>query len=75
MSCSIRCVCSGALRGGYVVVNCNPLYKARELEYQLRDCEATTIVILENFARTLMKVARRYPIKHIVMARWAICWD
>ena len=59
----------GALRGGYVVVNCNPLYKARELEYQLRDCDATTIVILENFARTLMKVARRYPIKHIVMAR------
>ncbi|WP_319240481.1 long-chain-fatty-acid--CoA ligase [uncultured Propionivibrio sp.] len=59
----------GALRAGCVVVNCNPLYKARELEYQLRDCGATTIVILENFARTLMKVVRRYPVEHIVMAR------
>ena len=59
----------GALRGGYVVVNCNPLYKARELEYQIRDCGARTIVILENFSRTLMKVVRRVPVEHIVIAR------
>src|SRR5208283_4616661 len=27
----------GALRGGYVVVNCSPLYTARELQRQLAD--------------------------------------
>ena len=40
----------GALRAGYVVVNCNPLYTARELERQLADSGAETIVIIENFA-------------------------
>src|SRR5690348_7446831 len=41
------------LRAGYVVVNVNPLYTARELEHQLKDSGAEAIVILENFARTL----------------------
>lgn len=59
----------GALRGGYVVVNCNPLYKARELEYQLKDSGAQTIIILENFSRTLMKAVRRAPVQNIVIAR------
>lgn len=27
----------GVLRAGYTVVNCNPLYTARELEHQLKD--------------------------------------
>jgi long-chain acyl-CoA synthetase len=43
----------GTLRAGYVVVNCNPLYTPRELEHQLKDSGAETIVILENFAHTL----------------------
>jgi long-chain acyl-CoA synthetase len=41
------------LRAGYVVVNVNPLYTARELEHQLNDSGAEAIVILENFATTL----------------------
>ena len=28
----------GVLRAGMVVVNVNPLYTARELEHQLKDC-------------------------------------
>ncbi len=59
----------GALRGGYIVVSCNPLYKPRELEYQLKDSGARTIVVLENFARTLMRATRRVPIDNIVIAR------
>jgi long-chain acyl-CoA synthetase len=43
----------GALRAGYVVVNVNPLYTARELEHQLKDSGAEAIVILENFAHVL----------------------
>ena len=59
----------GALRGGYTVVNCNPLYTGRELEFQLKDSGAETIVILENFAHTLESVLAQTPIKNIVMAR------
>ena len=40
----------GALRAGYVVVNCNPLYSPRELKHQLVDSGAEAIVVLENFA-------------------------
>src|SRR6478609_7595519 len=59
---------SAVLRAGYTCVNVNPLYTARELEHQLRDSGATTIVILENFARTLEEVIDRTPVKHVVMA-------
>lgn len=56
------------LRAGYTCVNVNPLYTARELEHQLNDSGATTIVILENFAHTLADVIERTPIRHIVMS-------
>ncbi len=46
----------GALLAGCVVVNTNPQYTARELEYQLKDSGATAIVVLENFAHTLQEV-------------------
>lgn len=46
----------GVLRAGLTVVNVNPLYTPRELEYQLADSESTTIVILSNFAKTLQTV-------------------
>ena len=58
----------GALRAGYVVVNVNPLYTARELEHQLKDAGAEAIVILENFAHTLEHVRAQVPVKHIVVA-------
>jgi long-chain acyl-CoA synthetase len=59
----------GALRAGYVVVNCNPLYTARELEHQLKDSGAEVIVILDNFASTLQEVIQHVPVKHVVVAR------
>ena len=59
----------GALRAGYVVVNCNPLYTPRELEHQLRDSGAETIVILDNFAHTLERVIKTTAIKQVVLAR------
>jgi long-chain acyl-CoA synthetase len=58
----------GALRAGYIVVNVNPLYTARELEHQLRDSGAEAIVILENFARTLQEVLPRTSVRHVVLA-------
>ncbi len=59
---------AGILRAGFTCVNVNPLYTPRELEHQLKDSGATTIVILENFASTLEEVIDRTPIKHVVIA-------
>src|SRR6185312_1274656 len=56
----------GALRAGLTVVNCNPLYTPRELEYQLNDSGADAIVILENFARTLEEVVGRTRVRSVV---------
>jgi long-chain acyl-CoA synthetase len=47
-------------------VNCNPLYTPRELEHQLNDSGAETIIILENFARTLEEVIGRTKVKTVV---------
>ena len=56
------------LRAGYVVVNVNPLYTARELEHQLKDSGAEAIVILENFCTTLEQVVARTAVRHVVVA-------
>ena len=56
----------GALRAGLVVVNCNPLYTPRELEYQLIDSGAKAIVVLENFAKTVEAVVQSTPVRTVV---------
>ncbi len=61
-------VIAGVLRAGLVVVNVNPLYTPRELEYQLVDSGAKAMVVLENFANTLEKVIARTQVKHVVVA-------
>ncbi|SMF06538.1 long-chain-fatty-acid--CoA ligase [Pseudogulbenkiania subflava] len=58
----------GTLRAGLTVVNVNPLYTPRELEHQLNDSGAETIVILENFASVLEEVIARTRIKHVIVA-------
>jgi len=55
------------LRAGLVVVNVNPLYTPRELEFQLKDSGAKAIVIIENFAITLQKCIAETQIKHVVL--------
>ena len=57
----------GVLRAGMVVVNTNPLYTARELEYQLQDSGAKAIVILENFAHVLQQVLPRTSLTNVVV--------
>ncbi|MCL2635671.1 MAG: AMP-binding protein, partial [Betaproteobacteria bacterium] len=57
----------GTLRAGCVVVNCNPLYKPRELEHQLKDSGALAIVVVENFARTLEQVIGHTAIRHVLV--------
>jgi acyl-CoA synthetase (AMP-forming)/AMP-acid ligase II len=59
---------AAVLRAGYTCVNVNPLYTPRELEHQLNDSGATTIVILENFGKTLSEVLERTPVKNVLVA-------
>ena len=59
---------TGVLRAGYTCVNVNPLYTPRELEHQLKDSGATTIVILENFCHTLEEVIGKTQIQQVVVA-------
>ncbi|GAB3242034.1 acyl-CoA synthetase family protein [Chitinimonas naiadis] len=57
----------GVLRAGLTVVNVNPLYTPRELEHQLKDSGATTIIIVANFAHVLAEVIDKTPIKNVIV--------
>ncbi len=46
----------GALRVGAIVVPCNPLYVARELEHQFRDAGVKIVVTLSSFYHTVREV-------------------
>ncbi len=57
----------GALRAGCIVVNINPLYTAREMEYHFSDSGVKAVVILANFAANLEKALVKTPIEKIIV--------
>ncbi len=57
---------AAVLRAGLVVVNVNPLYTPRELEYQLKDSGARLIIVVDNFASTLQQVLAAVPTRKII---------
>ena len=62
----------GVLKAGGVLVMCNPVYKERELEYQIRDSGAEIIVASRTVAkgldlyRSLEGCRSRVPLRHVV---------
>lgn len=58
----------GTLRAGFVVVNINPLYTARELEHQLQDSGASILVMLENFAHVYQEIAEQGLVKKVIVS-------
>ena len=58
----------GTLRAGFVVVNINPLYTARELEHQLQDSGAAILVMLENFAHVYQEIADQGLVKKVIVS-------
>ncbi|HME19305.1 MAG TPA: long-chain fatty acid--CoA ligase [Nitrososphaerales archaeon] len=64
----------GILEAGGVVVACNPLYKERELEHQLRDSGAEVVVATKDVVRgtdlysSLQSCRGRLPLRHVVAA-------
>ncbi len=57
------------LRIGAVVVNVNPLYTPRELNHQLKDSGAETIIVMETFAKTLQDSLAGTQVKRIVLTQ------
>lgn len=56
----------GVLKAGGIMVNCNPLYTARELEFQLNDSRAVIAVIASNFAHVMERTKSPYLKKIVV---------
>ncbi|MDX5151564.1 MAG: AMP-binding protein [Acidiferrobacterales bacterium] len=61
------------LRAGLTVVNVNPLYKPRELQHQLKDSGANTIIILENFGHVLQEVVADTDVQNVIVTRMGDC--
>jgi long-chain acyl-CoA synthetase len=61
----------GALRAGFTVVNTNPLYTPREMEFQFRDSGVKAIIIGANFARNLQEIVSKTYIQTIVVTEIA----
>ena len=58
-----------AIRAGAIVVPFNPLYSAREAEYQLKDCGAVVAVVLDRFFPLIDGVRRKTGLRHVVVTR------
>ncbi|MEI6200590.1 MAG: long-chain-fatty-acid--CoA ligase [Enhydrobacter sp.] len=59
---------AAVLRAGFIAVNFNPLYTARELEHQLKDSGAEAAIVLENFAATLEQAMAGSAVRHVIVA-------
>jgi len=57
----------GVLRAGAIIVPCNPLYVARELEHQLKDAGARVIVVLSSFYRTVKEIRANTPLEQVIV--------
>src|SRR5205085_6856534 len=56
----------GALAAGATVVQTNPLYLERELEVQLRDAGAETILALDLFYPRIESIQARTPLRRVI---------
>lgn len=54
---------------GAIVVPFNPLYSTRETEYQLKDCGAEVIVVLDRFFPVVEQVRSKTNLEHVVVSR------
>jgi len=55
------------LKIGAVVVPVNPLYVAREVEHQLKDSGAETIVVMSRFYPVVQEVRSKTALKHVIV--------
>ena len=58
---------AAVLRAGCAVVNVNPLYTPRELEYQLKDSGAEAIIVLDSYASVVQQVIATTTVRHVIV--------
>ena len=58
----------GALRAGAIVVPTNPLYVEAELQHQLADAGAQTVVTLTKFYSLVKKVQPKTQVKNVIVS-------
>ena len=61
------------LKAGGAVVATNPLYSAREMEYQFNDCGAETIIVLSLFYHTVAEIKERTKLKNVIVTNIKEC--
>src|SRR6266566_3389190 len=57
----------GALRAGAIVVPCNPLYTAPELQHQLADSGATVVVVLSRLYPVVKAARANTSVEHAIV--------
>src|SRR6476659_2156132 len=57
----------GALRAGAIVVPCNPLYTPPELQHQLADSGATTVVVLSRLYPVVKAARAGTAVEHVIV--------
>ncbi|MHA1959031.1 MAG: long-chain-fatty-acid--CoA ligase [Candidatus Thorarchaeota archaeon] len=59
----------GALKAGAKVVTCNPMYKAGELKYQLKDTDAIAVFVLDHptFTPTCYEAIKETKVETVVV--------
>ncbi len=58
-----------ALRIGAIVVPCNPIYTARELEHQLNDSGSSVIVTLSSTYPIIRQIRPKTSLRHVIVAQ------
>ncbi len=59
----------GAIKAGFIVVNTNPLYTAKEMAHQFNDSGAKAVVILENFCDKLEEILPHTKIESVIVTK------
>jgi long-chain acyl-CoA synthetase len=57
----------GTLKAGAIVVNTNPTYTARELQLQLSDSQAETIITLTGIHKRVQEARQETKLKHVIL--------
>jgi long-chain acyl-CoA synthetase len=60
---------AAALRIGAIVVPCNPVYTAREMEHQLNDSGSVVIITLSAMYPMIKQIREKSKLQHVVVAK------
>ena len=55
------------LKAGFILVNTNPLYTARELQHQLNDSGAKLVISLANISAELLEIIDKTSVQQVIL--------